>query len=112
MKHRAVVITILTLTLMSACRPKQEVPSYVIEKGVLTDMLTEAHLMESYYLVMSDHRYDSVRHDVRMSYDTLFAKYHTTQEDFDSTMAYYASQEGVLAEIFEQVERNLNAMMQ
>lgn len=112
MKYRILILYVLMVAFCPACHREQEIPAYVMDRESLTEMLTEAHLMESYYLVMSDHRYDSVRADVRLSYDTLFARYHTTKEDFDSTMAYYARQEGVLVEIFERVEQNLNDMMQ
>lgn len=69
--------------------------------------LSEAYLLEGFYAVESQYRYDAMMPEVLRAYDDILDKHHLTREQVEHSFAYYAEhpdlyepiQDSVLARI-------------
>ena len=69
-----------------------EKPDHLINRITLVNILAESYMIES-YLQMTP--YDSIAKDelARQYYKDLFQRYKITNEQFESSIAYYVSEE-------------------
>lgn len=79
----------------SACNSKKHVmekPDHLINRITLVNILAESYLIESTLQMTTP---DSIgRSDLaRLYYKDLFDRYHITNEQFESSVAYYISEE-------------------
>ena len=85
----------LLLTILTGCKSKKHVmekPDHLINRITLVNILAESYIIES-YLQMAP--YDSIGKDelARQYYKDLFQRYNITNEQFESSIAYYVSEE-------------------
>ncbi len=88
------VIVILSLSAIS-CKNKKPVlsrPNELINRMTLVNILAESYLIESTLQVIPT---DSISKDelARQYYKDLFDRYHITNEQFETSIAYYVSEE-------------------
>ena len=93
-KHISRVL-LAALTFFSGCNSKKHVmekPDHLINRITLVNILAESYMIES-YLQMTP--YDSIAKDelARQYYKDLFQRYKITNEQFESSIAYYVSEE-------------------
>lgn len=93
--HTIVLILFALLTLFAGCKSKKHVmekPDHLINRITLVNILAESYIIES-YLQLSP--VDSVPKDemARRYYKDLFDRYKITNEQFESSIAYYISEE-------------------
>lgn len=95
-KSKTLVILLLSaLTLLSGCKSKKHVsekPDHLINRITLVNILADSYLIES-TLQMSAPDSISKSELARCYYKDLFDRYHITNEQFESSVAYYISEE-------------------
>lgn len=89
------ILFIAFITLLTGCNDKKHVmekPDHLINRITLVNILAESYLIES-TLQMSPT--DSIPKEelARRYYKDLFDRYHITNEQFESSVAYYVSEE-------------------
>ena len=92
--HIIILLTILTV-LFSGCKDKKQVmekPDNLINRITLVNILAESYLIES---TLQFSPTDTIPKDelARQYYKSLFDRYHITNEQFESSIAYYVSEE-------------------
>lgn len=93
--HILLAIIIAVMVVLAGCNDKKKVmkkPPHLINRITLVNILAESYLIES-TLQMSTP--DSIGKDelARRYYKDLFDRYHITSEQFESSVAYYVSEE-------------------
>ena len=83
------------LIVLSGCNDKKKVmkkPPHLINRITLVNILAESYLIESTLQMTVP---DSISKDelARRYYKDLFDRYHITSEQFESSVAYYVSEE-------------------
>lgn len=81
--------------LFSACNSKKQVmekPDHLINRITLVNILADSYLIESTLQMTGS---DTISKDdlARLYYKDLFDRYHITNEQFESSVAYYISEE-------------------
>ena len=98
MKRRThILITAIAaiLIVLSGCNDKKKVmkkPPHLINRITLVNILAESYLIES-TLQFSYSDTISKEELAKMYYKDLFDRYHITSEQFESSVAYYVSEE-------------------
>lgn len=72
-----------------ACRNKG-VPPGVMDARTMTEFLKEAYMLEGFYAIETEFRYDSLHAEMVASYDSLLARYGLTRGDFELSIDYYS----------------------
>ena len=93
--HILLTVIAAIVLVLSGCNDKKKVmkkPPHLINRITLVNILAESYLIES-TLQMSTP--DSIGKDelARRYYKDLFDRYHITNEQFESSVAYYISEE-------------------
>ena len=94
--RKTAFVLLAAATLFSGCNSKKQVmekPDNLINRITLVNILADSYLIES-TLQMSG-RIDTISKDelARLYYKDLFDRYHITNEQFESSVAYYISEE-------------------
>ena len=93
--HKIITVLFLLLTLFAGCKNKKHVmdkPDHLINRITLVNILAESYMIES-YLQMSPNDSISKEELARRYYKDLFDRYKITNEQFESSIAYYISEE-------------------
>ena len=90
------IASLVSLACLSGCNSKKQVmekPDHLINRITLVNILADSYLIES-TLQMSG-RIDTISKDelARLYYKDLFDRYQITNEQFESSVAYYISEE-------------------
>ena len=93
--YRIIALFFLLVTLFAACNSKKHVmekPDHLINRITLVNILAESYIIESYLQLSLP---DSISKDelARRYYKDLFDRYKITNEQFESSIAYYISEE-------------------
>ena len=89
------ILFIAFITLMVGCNDKKRVmekPDHLINRITLVNILAESYLIES-TLQMTPTDTIPKEELARQYYKDLFDRYHITNEQFESSIAYYISEE-------------------
>ena len=94
--QKAASVLVAVAVLFSGCNSKKQVmekPDHLINRITLVNILADSYLIES-TLQMSG-RIDTISKDelARLYYKDLFDRYQITNEQFESSVAYYISEE-------------------
>ena len=108
--RRIIIILPLLLLLLAGCHSADEAPDYVVPQDSMVAFLTEAHIVESYYLIRSNQQMHTVDDKLQASYDTLFLRHGLTRQRLDTSMLYYNAHPAQLKAIYQQVESNLRCL--
>lgn len=92
---RFVLVSLVALVLFAGCNSKKQMmekPDNLINRITLVNILADSYLIESTLQMSSP---DSIRKEdlARQYYKDLFDRYHITNEQFESSVAYYVSEE-------------------
>ena len=79
----------LLLPGITACHDEQR-PADVIATDTMTDFLTDLYLVEGYYAVESQYRFDTASTEVVEALQSLFVKYRLTRERVEKSFDYYS----------------------
>lgn len=93
--HILFIIIVTVMMVLSGCNDKKKVmkkPPHLINRITLVNILAESYLIESTLQMTVP---DSISKDelARRYYKDLFDRYHITSEQFESSVAYYVSEE-------------------
>ena len=93
--HILLAIIIAVMVVLAGCNDKKKVmkkPPHLINRITLVNILAESYLIESTLQMTIP---DSISKDelARRYYKDLFDRYHITSEQFESSVAYYVSEE-------------------
>ena len=89
------IASFVLLSCLSGCNSKKQVmekPDNLINRITLVNILADSYLIES-TLQMSPNDTLSKDELARLYYKDLFDRYHITNEQFESSVAYYISEE-------------------
>lgn len=110
MKNRTLFNILLFLCLLctfTACK-NVTIPDDVMSKETMVDFLSEAYLLEGFYAVETGYHYDLMKPEIVASYDSLFARFGITQEDFNHSIDYYTQHPDLYQEIHQKVVDRLD----
>ena len=93
--HILIAVMAAVVLVLSGCNDKKKVmkkPPHLINRITLVNILAESYLIESTLQMTAP---DSIGKDelARRYYKDLFDRYHITREQFESSVAYYVSEE-------------------
>ena len=97
-------------TLFGSCR-NDSVPAGVMDAPTMTAFLKEAYLLEGFYAIETEFRYDSLHAEMMASYDSLLDRYGLTREDFERSIEYYSRHPRAYQVIHEQVVADLDSIL-
>ena len=110
MKKSFLVFSFCLLVFFCACHNSQ-LPDGVMTPSAMEAFLKEAYLLEGFYSVETEFRYDSLHAEMVASYDSLLAKHNITREDFERSVDYYTHHPMDYAKIHERVIALLDSTM-
>lgn len=92
---KKILFVLTVLVLFSGCKSKKQVmekPDKLINRVTLVNILAESYLIESTLQMVPK---DSINKEdlARLYYKDLFDRYQITNEQFESSIAYYISEE-------------------
>lgn len=104
--HTKRLLFIVTVILFfGSCHIFQK--KYIIPEKKLIQVLVDIHIADAIAMIVPYSEPGNVP-DSAQVYSSLFKKHHITSEQFDSTMAYYASKPEKLVKIYTEVNTILN----
>ena len=83
------VFLLAVVALLASCR-NGERPADVVDAPQMVDFLSDAYLLEGFYAVETQYRYDALPAEVLRAYDDILAKHHLTREQVEHSFAYYS----------------------
>lgn len=104
------IVLAMMLLLGSVSCGGNRMPEGVMDEETMVSFLTDAYLLESYYALTTDFHYEELAPDVAKSYDDLFAKHHTSRDNYEKSMNYYTHHNDQYNKICQRVMDNLNEM--
>lgn len=87
-KMRKTLFYLPLILLFVACR-HESLPTNVLPQERMVDFLTEAYLLEGYYAIESQYRYDIVSSEVLQRYDSILDAQGLTREEVERSINYY-----------------------
>ena len=100
----------LCLMLCAVGCSRNRVPNEVLPPDLMVDVMTDAYLIESFYDVKTSHHTHQLAADARASYDSLFARYGITYDDFTHSVDFYAHHLEWCDTIHQRTNRRLKAL--
>ena len=96
--------------LLGSCN-RNGVPEGVMDASTMTAFLQEAYLIEGFYSIETEFRYDSLHAEMVASYDSLLCRYGLSREDFERSVDYYSRHPHEYALIHKQVIAALDSTL-
>jgi hypothetical protein len=111
MKRKAFILFCLFALTATACKHSQR-PADVLDASTMADFLSELYLVEGYYAVKSNYRFDSASPEVLAACDDILKKNHLSRETVEKSFDYYSQHpeeyEAIQKEVASRIEK-LNA---
>lgn len=106
----------MAMALLASCR-RGERPADVLDAPQMVDFLADAYLLEGFYAVETQYRYDALSAEVLRAYDDILAKHGVSREQVEHSFAYYSEhpelyapiQDSVLARLEHQFDADTSA---
>lgn len=95
--------------LLAGC--DDSIPEGVMDEAELTSFLKEAYILEGFYAVETEFRYDSLTPQMEASYDSLLSEHKLSREDFERSISWYARHPERYERVHQQVIEQLDAEM-
>lgn len=108
-KHSPFTFLCLLLLATTACRQDQRT-SGVLDANTMTEVLTDLYLLEGYYAIESQYRFDSMSPELLSACDTLLEKHHVTRENVEKSFDYYSQHPEEYKSIQEDVAARLEQL--
>ncbi|MBR1766305.1 MAG: DUF4296 domain-containing protein [Bacteroidales bacterium] len=109
MKKTSLLLLLLTVAVASSCR-RSDRPADVLDAPAMVAFLTEAYLLEGFYAVETQYRYDALSPEVLAAYDDILSRHHTTREAVERSFDFYAAHPGLYQSIQDSVIARLDAL--
>ena len=103
---KKIVLLLLPLLLLTACRNEKR-PADVMSHEQMVAFLTDAYLLEGFYAIETQYRYDALTPEVLHSYDSILDVHGLTREDVERSLDYYTDHLDDYQIIHEQVVASL-----
>lgn len=78
--------------LLAGCHRGGGLPQGVMDEGKMVDFLTDAYLLEGFYAIETQFRYDAVSPEVLHRYDSILTVHGITRDEVERSLAYYSQQ--------------------
>ena len=105
---KKLLLFLLPLLLLAACR-QEGLPKGVLDEERMADFLAEAYLLEGFYAIETQYRYDVLTADALRRYDSILAAQNITRKEVEQSFAYYAEHLDVYQTIQDSVVARLEA---
>jgi len=89
MKKAPALLLCLLLLAATACKHSQR-QSDVLDDQTMIGFLTDLYLVEGYYAVETQYRYDSSSPEITEACDAILEKYNITRESVEKSLDYYS----------------------
>ena len=106
---KVVLLALLTVVCCTACRHDAGRPRDVLSHDQMVDLLTDAYLLEGFYAVETQYRYDVLTEQTLHSYDSILEVHHTSRQAVEHSIDYYMGRLDEYKEIHEEVVARLEA---
>lgn len=103
---KKIVLLLLPLFLLTACRNEKR-PADVMSQEQMAAFLADAYLLEGFYAIETQYRYDALTPEVLHSYDSILDVHGLTREDVERSLDYYTDHLDEYQTIHEQVVASL-----
>lgn len=104
---KKIVLLLLPLLLtVAACRHEGR-PADVMTHEQMVSFLTDAYLLEGFYAVETQYRYDALTPEVLHSYDSILQVHALTRDDVERSLDYYTRHLDEYQAIHEEVVARL-----
>lgn len=104
------VVAVVAAILVAACGG-EKAPADLIPADRMVDFLTDAYLLEGFYAVESEYRYDALTPDVVRAYDDILARHGIDKEAVERSFHYYAEHPDLYQSIHDSVIARLESDM-
>ena len=88
----------------------EALPAGVMDEEKMADFLQQAYLLEGFYSVETQYRYDTLQPEIIASYDSLFSEYGITRKQFERSVDWYAKHPEDYTRIHDTVIARLERM--
>lgn len=105
--RKIILLLAATVALFASCRGNER-PADLVEAPQMVAFLSEAYLLEGFYAVESQYRYDAMMPEVLRAYDDILDKHHLTREQVEHSFAYYAEH----PELYEPIQDSVLARIE
>lgn len=100
-------ILIILLGLFLSCESKKEIPSNILNRDQMVDILTDIQIIEATLDYTKTTKIESDQISKKY-YDSLFSKYNITRQQFEESLYYYKNNVEELESIYSDVITKLN----
>ena len=83
------ILPLLAAALLLAGCHRGGIPADVLTEQQMVDFLADAYLLEGFYAIETQYRYDVVTPDVLRQYDSILAVHHLTRDEVERSLDYY-----------------------
>ena len=109
MKKVLLLLTAVAMLALTGCRHTDARPADVLDEEQMTAFLADAYLLEGFYAIETQYRYDAVSTEMLQRYDSLLAVYGFTREQLEHSFDYYSQHLDAYAAIHDSVVLRLEA---
>ena len=80
---------LLAVVLLTACH-RNRLPKDVMPQERMVEFLADAYLLEGFYAIETQYRYDLFPEEVLQRYDSILAVHNLTREEVEHSFDYYS----------------------
>ena len=106
--HSSLILLSLLLLTATACHRDQR-PADVLAADTMVNVLTDLYLIEGYYAVESQYRFDTASPEVIGAVDEVLKTHHVTRESMEKSFDYYSQHpdeyEAIQKEVATRIEQ-------
>jgi hypothetical protein len=110
MQKVLLLLTAVAILALTGCRHTDARPADVLDEEQMTAFLADAYLLEGFYAIETQYRYDAVSTEMLQRYDSLLAVYGFTREQLEHSFDYYSQHLDAYAAIHDSVVARLEAI--
>lgn len=110
--HRSSLFLGILLLGMTACRSEQR-PADFVDPEVMASFMADLYLVEGYYAIESQYRFDDAPPELLAAIDGLLEKHHLTRETVEHNLDYYSEHPekyGALQQRIQQIIEQRNGL--
>ncbi|MCC6683862.1 MAG: DUF4296 domain-containing protein [Bacteroidia bacterium] len=107
---KRLLIFLIPVALLVACMSKPPKPKGIIPEETMVLMLTDIHFLEGVFFSIQVAGMDTANLVTYKGYNTVFAKYKTTPEQFKKSWTFYMSHPEYSDPIYEKVVENITIL--
>lgn len=108
--HRKTMKTISKiLILLIACSftniscQSDKIPKDIIQEDTMVSILTEIHLADAYFSIMTDEKDKNQENSSEQAYTKILEQYNVSPKDFEKSIDYYTEHPNEFRNIYEKV---------